>query len=68
MHGILYRRFTPAKKVVYYYHTKRSSIENDYTNFYMRIIRGSPDMYILLCEQFPYCEYKIENVKETNVS
>ena len=68
MHGILYRRFTPAKKVVYYYHTKRSSIDNDYTNFYMRIIRGSPEMYILLCEQFPYCEYKIENIaQEKNI-
>ena len=68
MHGLMYRRQTPGKKVVFFHHTKRNNKKGDYTYFYMRVIRGNAEMYIHTCDDFPNCNYdinKIDNIKNS---
>ena len=62
MHNLFYQRQTPGKKVVFFYHTKRSNKNDVYTHYYLRVIRGFVDVYIHTCEDFPNCKYDIDNV------
>ena len=62
MHSIFYKRETPGRKVIFFYHTQRNQKKDDFTYFYMRLIRGNAVMYLITCLDFPNCNYNIENV------
>ena len=61
--GYIYNRLMSPQKIVYFNYGKQDSSSLTSVTFTLKVKKGKPVLYQAICNTYPNCEYKFENIK-----